>query len=152
MSSRLPSPFQGDFFRKPIFESLTPTPVLDAGRFRSRLKRAMSAALRDHETNRETVCAEMSRQLGQAVSKGMLDAYTAEAKPHDISLVRFKAFVRAVHAPWLWDVAVSEEGLVILRGDEPRLAEIARLQQEQKAIAAQLKALRSAPVDIKRGR
>lgn len=142
--------YQPDLFLKSVFAPGMETPVLDAPRFRSRLSRAMAAALRG--SGREAVCTEMSRQLGQSVPRSMLDAYTSEAKPHDISLIRFKALARALKAPELWDVAVSEDGLLILRGDEPRLAEIARLQQEQRAIAAKLKALRSAPVDIKRGR
>ena len=85
------------------------------------------------------------------MSKTMLDAYTSEAKTHDISLVRFKAVIRATGAIELWDQAVSDEGLIILQGDEPRLAEIARLQQEQKKIGRQLRTLCSVPVNIKRG-
>lgn len=150
MSSHFPD--QSDLFLTSVFAPSMATPVLDAPRFRSRLSRAMAAALRDANAGREAVCAEMGRQLGTPVPKSMLDAYTSEAKPHDISLIRFKALARALKAPALWDVAVSEDGLLILRGDEPRLAEIARLQQEQRAIAAKLKALQTRPVDIKRGR
>ncbi|MDA4629885.1 hypothetical protein NZA98_01935, partial [Escherichia coli] len=81
------------------------------------------------------------------LSKATLDAYTAESKDtHDISLVRFKAFVRATDANWLWDTIVSEDGLTMLEGDEARLAEIARLQQEQRAIGAELKTLLAVPV------
>lgn len=46
---------------------------------------------------------------------------------------------------------MSEDGLLLLQGDEARLAEIARLQQEQREIAARLKAMRAVPVRIKRG-
>lgn len=76
----------------------------------------------------------------------------AESKQVDISLPRFKAFVRATGASFgLWDEVVSEDGLLLLQGDEARLAEIARLQQEQREIAAQLKAMRAVPVRIRRG-
>ena len=61
-----------------------------------------------------------------------------------------QAFVRATDALWLWDLIVSEDGLTMLEGDEARLAEIARLQQEQRALAHELKALRSIPINIKR--
>ena len=79
----------------------------------------------------------------------MLDAYTAEAKEHDISLVRFKLFVRATGVSGLWDTALSDDGLIVLQGDEARLAEIARLQQAQREIGRQLKALKSVPVQIR---
>ncbi|MCB8835726.1 hypothetical protein LJD42_29715, partial [Escherichia coli] len=65
----------------------------------------------------------MAQYLGLPnLSKATLDAYTAESKDtHDISLVRFKAFVRATDANWLWDTIVSEDGLTMLEGDEARL-------------------------------
>ena len=59
--------------------------------------------------------------------------------------------VGAINAPELWDIAVSDDGLLVLRGDEARLAEIARLQQEQRAIGQRLKTLKSVPVHISRG-
>lgn len=60
--------------------------------------------------------------------------------------------MRATGANWLWDTIVSEDGMTVLEGDEARLAEIARLQQEQRALAAELKVLQAKPVTIKRGR
>jgi hypothetical protein len=67
-------------------------------------------------------------------------------------VLRFSAFVHATGATWLWDVVVADHGATLLIGDEARLAEVARLQQEQEEIKAELKRLRSVPVDIKRGR
>jgi len=58
--------------------------------------------------------------------------------------------VRATGAVWLWDLVVSDDGLTMLEGDEARLAEIARLQQEQRERAAELKALLAVPVNIRR--
>lgn len=118
-------------------------------RFRSRLKRGMSATIRETGMDRDAITQEMAR-MGAPISRSMLDAYTSEAKTdHDISVVRFKALIRALDAPALWDLAVSDEGLIILQGDEARLAEIARLQQEQRLLAARLKKLRSVPVNVK---
>lgn len=86
-----------------------------------------------------------------SISKATLDAYTAESNAnHDISLARFKAFVRATGAVWLWDMIVSEDGLTLLEGDEARLAEIAAIQQERKLLEKQLKTLSSVPVNLKR--
>lgn len=144
---------QSDLFARPVFACREPAPAIDIGRFRSRLKRAMSAALRaaqERGLDRHRI-AETMAAMGAPVSKTMLDAYTSEARStHDISVVRFKALARAADARHLWDVAVSDDGLTVLAGDEPRLAEIARLQQEQRAIAAELRRLTAVPVTIRR--
>jgi len=145
-------PSQLDFFQAAIFPSRTATASIDITRFRNKLKRAMAQAIRECPHDRPTIAARMAHYLGLAtLSKTTLDSYTAESKDtHDISLVRFKAFVRATDATWLWDLIVSEDGLIMLEGDEARLAEIARLQQEQAVLAADLKKLRATPVNIKR--
>lgn len=143
---------QGDLFSRPVFESREPAPVLDIDRFRLRIKGAMSAAITGRNLDRHAVACAMARTLNApALSKAMLDAYTSPAKDQDITLVRFKALARAIDAPELWDIAVSDDGLLVLRGDEARLAEIARLQQEQRAIGERLRKLRSIPVHISRG-
>ncbi|MDR6102760.1 hypothetical protein QE369_002957 [Agrobacterium larrymoorei] len=147
-------PSQLDFFVETVFPVRSAVDRIDLDRFRSRLKREMSRAIRECTYDRATIAALMARYLGlTSVSRASLDAYTAESKVnHDISLIRFKAFVRATGANWLWDTIVSEDGLTVLQGDEARLAEIARLQQEQRAISAELKVLQATPVVIKRGR
>lgn len=147
-------PSQLDFFVETVFPSRSAVDRIDIDRFRSRLKREMSRAIRECNYDRATIAALMARYLGlSSISRASLDAYTAESKVnHDISLIRFKAFVRATGANWLWDTIVSEDGMTVLEGDEARLAEIARLQQEQRALAAELKVLQAKPVTIKRGR
>ncbi|MEP3301037.1 MAG: hypothetical protein ABJO05_03620 [Roseibium sp.] len=147
-----PHPDQFDLFQEALFPVRVATTTIDLDRFRSKIKRAMAQAIRDCPHDRPVIAARMAQYLGLPnLSKATLDAYTAESKAsHDISLVRFKAFVRATGANWLWDMIVSEDGLLVLEGDEARLAEIARLQQEQKDLVKQLKTLRSVPVVIKR--
>lgn len=147
-----PSPDQIDFFEKSVFETRTPVPItqIDLNRFRLRIKTAMSDALKGKD--RGQIASQMGRMLGaDSMSKGMLDAYCSPAKDTDISLVRFKALARSAEAPHLWDIAVCDDGLLVLQGDEARLAEIARLQQVQREAAARLRKLRAAPIDIKRG-
>lgn len=145
-------PAQLDLWLQPLFPSRSPLQTIDISQFRSKLKRAMARAIRECPHDRPTIAARMAQYLGlPSISKGMIDAYTAESRDtHDISLVRFKAFVFATGAVWLWDVIVSEDGLLLLEGDEARLAEIARLQQEQREIASRVKALIAVPVSIKR--
>lgn len=147
-------PSQLDFFVETVFPVRSAVDRIDIDRFRSRLKREMSRAIRECNYDRATIAALMARYLGlSSISRASLDAYTAESKVnHDISLIRFKAFVRATGANWLWDTIVSEDGMTVLEGDEARLAEIARLQQDQRALAAELKILQAKPVTIKRGR
>lgn len=146
------NPAQYDFFQDVVFPVRTAATSIDIARFRAKLKRAMAQAIRECPYDRPVIAGRMAQYLGLPnISKATLDHYTAESKDtHDISLVRFKAFVRATGANWLWDMIVSEDGLTMLEGDEARLAEIARLQQEQRQLAAELKALRSIPVNIKR--
>lgn len=147
-------PSQLDMFQVPVFEVRAAVDQIDIDRFRARLKRDMARAIRECPYDRPVIAARMAQYLGLAsVSKGALDAYTAESKVgHDVSLVRFKAFVRATGAVWLWDSVVSEDGLLLLQGDEARLAEIARLQQEQRAISDQIRTLKAKPVIIRRAR
>lgn len=147
-------PSQLDFFSQPLFPVRSPVARIDIDRYRSKMKRAMARAIRECPFDRPTIAARMAQYLGlPSISKAMLDAYTAESKGgHDITLPRFAAFVHATGAMWLWDEAVSDQGATLLIGDEARLAEIARLQQEQETIKAELRALRSTPVHIRRDR
>lgn len=143
-------PDQIDFFKTPVFEPRCRAERFDAGLFRLRIKQAMAKALTAAPDGREAVAADMARMLGQSLSKGMLDAYTSPSKDHDISLVRFKALARATNDASLWDAAVRDDGLFLLKGDEPRLAEIARLQQAQREISIQIRQLTALPVTIRR--
>lgn len=147
-------PSQFDLFLEPLFPVRQPVARIDIDRYWSKMKRAMARAIRECPYDRPTIAARMAQYLGlPTISKAMLDAYTAESKEgHDITLPRFAAFVHATGAMWLWDEAVSEQGATLLIGDEARLAEIARLQQEQEIIRAELRALKSRPVTIRRAR
>ncbi|WP_455466723.1 hypothetical protein [Bartonella sp. B39] len=128
---KAPNLQQLDFFQQPVFPCREPIAQIDLERFRSRIKRAMAKALRECPFERSVIAERMAHYLGiGCLSKASLDAYVAESKQVDISLPRFKAFVRATGAFWLWDEVVSEDGLLLLQGDEARLAEIARLQKD----------------------
>jgi hypothetical protein len=143
--------YQPDFFNAPVFEPRIRIDRMDGELFRLRIKAAMSAAMTRSARSRDEIAANMAQMLGQdSLSKGSLDLYVSPARTtHDIPLLRFKALVKVLDAPQLWDVAVSDDGLVILSGDEPRLAEIARLQQAQREIFSKLKTLKSTPVMVR---
>jgi len=117
-------PAQLDLWLQPLFPSRAPVQKIDVARFRSKLKRAMAKAIRECPHDRPTIAARMAQYLGlPTISKGMIDAYTAVGRDtHGISLVGFNAFVFATGAVWLWVSIVSEDGLLLLEGDEARLA------------------------------
>lgn len=147
-------PDQLDFFRDAVFPVRSPVAKIDLSRFRAKLKRAMARALRECPYERAEVAARMALYLGVPhISKASLDAYTAESKEgHDISLIRFKAFVRATGAVWLWDELVSDDGLTLLEGDEVRLAEIGYWQQQIETAQANYKRLKAKHVQLRRTR
>lgn len=146
----LSHPNQGDLFAHDVFPVRAPSKI-ELGRFRAKLKRAMSEAIRRSGKDRHAIALAMARELGiDGMSKAMLDSYTSEAKEtHDISLVRFSAFVRAVDAPWLWDAILATDGFTVLEGEEARLAEIGRLEHERKRLQDELRKLRAVPVEPK---
>lgn len=152
MARKPVDPAQPDLFHAPVYPSRIATDGVDCTGFRSKLKRAMSRALKECPFDRPEVAMKMAAALGQdSFSLAMLNAYTAESnETHDISLVRFKAFVRATGATWLWDLIVADDGLTMLVGDEARLAEIARVEQEARERDAYLRDLKSKPVHIVR--
>lgn len=145
-------PSQGELFHQSVYPSRIADLTVDVTGFRSKLKKAMSRALKECPHDRAEVAKRMAVALGQdSFSLATLNAYTAESnETHDISLVRFKAFVRAAGANWLWDLIVADDGLTMLVGDEARLAEIARVEQEAGELAARLRDLKSKPVHIVR--
>ncbi len=150
MPRKTASPDQGDLFHAPVYPSRIASQDIDLTGFRSKLKRAMSRALKECPYERAEVAMRMAVALGQdSFSLSTLNAYTAESnETHDISLVRFKAFVRATGATWLWDLIVSDDGLTMLVGDEARLAEIALVQQEKAALEERLRDLKATPVRV----
>lgn len=146
------SPSQLDFFREPVYPVREQTPI-NIERFRANLKRAMARALRESPYERSIVAARMAQILGlPSISKATIDAYTAESKTVDISVPRFKAFVRATGANWLWDEVVKDDGLLLLEGEEAMLAEEARIRQEIKRLNSELRVMLRKPVEVKRGR
>jgi hypothetical protein len=147
-----PSAAQSDLFGQQVFPSRIPKPTIHTGSWSYNLAMAMKRAADESGVDRHELAIRMARYLEQdSFSKATLDAYISAAKTsHDISLTRFKAFVRATGCQWLWDFVVADEGCTVLIGDEARLAEITRVQQQRDEIDAQLKKLKSTPVTIKR--
>lgn len=124
-----------------------------------RVKTALGRALKECPKSAAVIAAEMSEMLPpeHAISADALYTYTAPSKvEHQISLVRFKAFVRVTGAKWLWDFLIEDEGLVVVEGREVRLAELGAAQQELMQLEARVKDLRrelaTTPVPLKRAK
>lgn len=151
MSRKQPAPGQGDLFHEPVYPVRLPR-GLDGAALQSKIARAMSEALRECKDDRYVVAGRMAQELGRdSFSKGMLDNYTAESKDtHTVSLVVFIAFVRATGCSWLWDFLLNDEGYTVLQGDEARLAEIGRAEQERRELDQRLRALKASPVVLGR--
>lgn len=141
------TPEQIELFSTSVFETRVASPM-SGDQMLSTVARAMSKAAKDSGLTRQQIGVRMAQYLGiEKLTKAALDAYIAESKTsHNISLVRFAAFVHATEANWLWDIVVKHSGLTVLDGDEARFAEIARSQQEQKRLQKELRKLRIRPV------
>ena len=139
-----------------LFPVETPRELGSALDFNTKLSHAMSRALDEARVNglsRAEVAARMSEILGQDVSKGMVDAYTSQARDtHTISAVLFKAFVRATGCLWLWSVYLDGEGLTLLMGEEALHAQASLAEKRAKALMEEARQLRArAPLEISRG-
>ncbi|SDR08093.1 hypothetical protein [Pseudovibrio sp. Tun.PSC04-5.I4] len=136
-----------------LFPVHTPRTDIECMDFSYRLKRDMSQALKECSLSREDVSARMGAILGQPkFSKAMLDKYTSESsETHQISLLRFKAFVKATGCNWLWQRVVEDDGLTLMEGEEARLAQVGFVEQQIREKQQFLKDLKSKPVRV-RGR
>lgn len=140
-----------------LFPVETPRELENALDFNAKLAQAMSRACREAAEaglDRFDIARRMSGILGVEVTKGMIDAYTSQAREsHTISLVRFKAFARATGCLWLWNVVLEGEGLTLLQGEEALLAQAALAEKRADALRAEARELkRRAPLEIKRSR
>lgn len=107
-----------------------------------RIKTAMGQALKDCPDNASVVAARMSEMLGREISADALYACTAPSKPeHEISLIRFVAFARATGAPWLWDVLVEDEGLIVIAGEDANFAQLGVLRQRRAQLEDMIRTL-----------
>jgi len=107
-----------------------------------RVKTAMGRALAECPDSAAVVAARMSELTGRTITTDALYAYTAPSKPdHDISIVRFIAFVRATGATWLWDLLVHDDGLVVMEGREAHLAQLGLMRQQQRQLGEAIRSI-----------
>lgn len=117
---------------------------------RARIARAVTAALKSFDGEREAIAAEMSAYLGERVSKGMLDQYASQASElHAIPAHRLVALAVITGDARLVNAALADSGLIAIAAKyEPLLArelareEIERLRQAAAAHDARWRAAR----------
>lgn len=144
------------FAHSRLFPVETPREMGSALDFNGRIAQAMARAIdeaRDHGVDRYEIARRMSETLQVDISKGMIDAYTSQAREtHTVSLVRFVAFARATGCAWLWNVVLKDEGLTILQGEEALLAQAAHARKQAEFFASEAKRLSGlAPLQVGRG-
>jgi hypothetical protein len=107
-----------------------------------KIKSALGEALKRSPESAQVIAARITELTGRDLSAATLYKYTQASDPdHQITLINFVAFVRATGQTWLWDVAVEDDGLVVLEGREAKLAQAGFLQQQKARIDYQLNTL-----------
>lgn len=137
-----------------MFPVQAPSALPRALDFNRRVAVAMREAIRECGLSNDQVAARMTELLGYeegAVTGAQLYAYTAVSREtHTVSLVRFKAFVRATGCVWLWEVILEGEGLTLLEGEEALHAQASLLRKRGQAQIDEADRLASAaPVEIR---
>ena len=148
----------GDLFDvAQMFPVQVPSVLPRALDFNRRVAAAMAEAIRVCGKPRPLIAAEMTEILAYdegEVTLSQLNAYTAVSREtHTISLVRWKAFIRATGCLWLWEIALEGEGLTLLQGEEAYHAQASVAEKAGRRLLEQAEQLRAAaPVEIMRKR
>lgn len=152
MPKRKPNSSQFDLFYEAVYPVRIEEPCIDTDKFSRDIARAVGRAMDVCPYDRFEIAKRMAKALGQDdFSKATLDAYASESKDtHTISIVRLIALIKATEQLWLMDFIAEKVGGTALFGEEPMLAEQARLDQEIRTLQSKKKKLTAKPIEIKR--
>lgn len=102
--------------------------------------------------DRYEIAAEVSKLLGEDVSKPMLDAYSSPAREdHKVPFSRLMAIVVVTGRYDLLDRHMREAGCGVITGRELQTAELGNVEQEIRELQARARQLRKTAPTIKRG-
>ena len=138
-----------------LFPVHAPRTLPKALDFNRSVAMAMREAIKESGKTNDQVAAEMTELLAyeddKEVTGAQLYAYTAASREtHTVSLVRFKAFVRATGCTWLWEIVLEGEGLTLLQGEEAKHAQASYARKMAGHYLAQAKQLEAeAPVEVR---
>ncbi len=105
---------------------------------RQRLREELKRAIRESDLSRWEIAGQMSDLLDCEISKYMLDAWTAESKEgHRFPAEYLPAFCRVTGSRGPLALLAEAAGLFALPGPAALRAEIQKLDEEQKRLAAE---------------
>lgn len=103
---------------------------------------AVARALKDDPRSREEIAGAMSAQLGETVSKLMLDAYASESRDnHNIPVHRALALIAVTKRFDLLDAMVRRIGAAVLIGRDLAVAKRGHLQAQLNQLKDEIRTL-----------
>lgn len=107
------------------------------------IAKGISLAMADSGKTRDEIAEEMSRFLGQTVSKNMLDAYASEAREtHKINVPRYLALVHATGDQRLLSLLADQFGLAVVERRYLKIVEATMVAERSEELADEARRLR----------
>lgn len=122
-----------------LFSEFEPKPVVarfDEERVRAwtparRLSRAIASTLDDAAISREKIAEALSEQVGERVSKAMLDAYASPEKPHAISALRLAGLAMVTGNVRALNTLLADAGLIVVEAKYEALLRRERAREKR---------------------
>ncbi|MDD2367637.1 MAG: hypothetical protein PHN84_15925 [Desulfuromonadaceae bacterium] len=103
----------------------------------ARLLAAVKLAIKQAPKSRETLADDMSELAGTDVTIGMINNWTAESHPHRMPAELLPAFCAATGSTEPLRIMAEVAGLFTVQGPDALRAEIQKLDEEEKRVAAE---------------
>ena len=103
----------------------------------AQINAATKVAIRNAPKSRESLADEMTELLGERVSVGMINNWTAESHPHDMPGRYYAAFCVATGDIELIRIQAEAAGVFTLPGPDALRAEIQKLDEQTKELQAE---------------
>lgn len=132
------------------FEALT-TPEGEAAMagFEARTNVLVGEMLNSDGRDRYQLAAEVSKLLGEDISKAMLDAYSSPAREdHRVPHSRLAAIIAVTGRYDLFDHHCRQFGCAVVTGRAMDTVELGHLEQEKRQIEARMRELRKRPSSL----
>lgn len=126
--------------QKELFDNGLPEGALDIG---LGLRQCLSRAIAESGLDRWRVVSEISRLTGATISKEMLDKYTSSNVDYCIKVETLPAFCHVVGSLEPFRYLLEPLGSDILKPEDMDLLRLARLQEEERRIQAEIMQIRA---------
>ncbi len=111
-----------------------------ANDIQTKIARAVSAALRQSDLDREEVARRMGEFLGKTVTLDTLNAYASQAKPHDITHTRLIALAHALEDWRLLSIGAEEMDCIVVPKEYEELIRLALISEQLKKLQREVEA------------